>query len=229
MKILASDFDGTLFVSDDKVFKNNIKMINEFRSKNNLFIIITGRGIESIKKEIIKNDIKYDYLICENGAMIFDDKDNILDSTYLDKKDVLEIIKIIEEENLKYIFDTGINYLNNMDMDLSKLACIYIDKTSTKDFIKTKNKVDENTNTYNYISPNWINIVNKKVNKLVSLKKLLKIINQEDNIYTIGDAINDIDMIKEFSGAIMKVHESVLDNLSNKQYSTVSDYIKELI
>ncbi len=229
MKILASDFDGTLFVSDDKVFKNNIKMINEFRSKNNLFIIITGRGIESIKKEIIKNDIKYDYLICENGAMIFDDKDNILDSTYLDKKDVLEIIKIIEEENLKYIFDTGINYLNNMDIDLSKLACIYIDKTSTKDFIKTKNKVDENTNTYNYISPNWINIVNKKVNKLVSLKKLLKIINQEDNIYTIGDAINDIDMIKEFSGAIMKVHESVLYNLSNKQYSTVSDYIKELI
>ena len=41
--------------------------------------------------------------------------------------------------------------------------------------------------------------------------------------------INDIDMIKEFSGAIMKVHESVLYNLSNKQYSTVSDYIKELI
>lgn len=227
--LLASDFDGTLFVEDNKILKENIRQINRFRSKNNIFVIITGRGLYSIKKELIKNDIKYDYLICNNGAMIYDSKDRILSKTYLEEKDIFNIIKIIKRDKLEFIFDIGKGFSDNLDCDLTHISSIYLNKKTVLFPEETLKEIDNKTNTYNYISPNWINITNIKVNKLNSLKDFLEIINYKSLVFTIGDAINDVDMIKEFNGGVMKIHEEELNELTNKNYDNLSDYIKELI
>ena len=227
--LLASDFDGTLFVEDNKILKENIRQINRFRSKNNIFVIITGRGLYSIKKELIKNDIKYDYLICNNGAMIYDSKDRILSKTYLEEKDIFNIIKIIKRDKLEFVFDIGKGFSDNLDCDLTHISSIYLNKKTVLFPEETLKEIDNKTNTYNYISPNWINITNIKVNKLNSLKDFLEIINYKSLVFTIGDAINDVDMIKEFNGGVMKIHEEELNELTNKNYDNLSDYIKELI
>lgn len=227
--LLASDFDGTLFVEDNKILKENIRQINRFRSKNNIFVIITGRGLYSIKKELIKNDIKYDYLICNNGAMIYDSKDRILSKTYLEEKDIFNIIKIIKRDKLEFVFDIGKGFSDNLDCDLTHISSIYLNKKTVLFPEETLKEIDNKTNTYNYISPNWINITNIKVNKLNSLKEFLEIINYKSLVFTIGDAINDVDMIKEFNGGVMKIHEEELNELTNKNYDNLSDYIKELI
>lgn len=227
--LLASDFDGTIFVENKEILNKNIKSINDFRKNKNIFVIITGRGICSIKKELIKNNIKYDYLLCNNGAMIFDNKDNILSKTYLEEENVLKTIDIIKKNNFNFMIDTGLDFINSLDVNTKQIISIYIDKKTVSSPTKTLKEIDNKTNTYNYISPNWINMVNKKINKEKSLKKLLNLINYDGKVFTIGDAINDLDMIKEFDGGIMKIHEKELDLLPNKKYEEFNEYIKELI
>ena len=45
MKIIASDFDNTIyFLDDNEKNKKNINVIQKFISKGNKFIIVTGRN-----------------------------------------------------------------------------------------------------------------------------------------------------------------------------------------
>ena len=50
-KVLVVDYDRTLFINNNDML-NNIKAINNFRSKGNIFVIATGRTYSSLKKEI---------------------------------------------------------------------------------------------------------------------------------------------------------------------------------
>ena len=68
-KVLVVDYDRTLFINNNDML-NNIKAINNFRSKGNIFVIATGRTYSSLKKEIDKHKIQYDYLILNHGALV---------------------------------------------------------------------------------------------------------------------------------------------------------------
>ena len=68
-KVLVVDYDRTLFINNDDVL-NNINSINKFRENGNIFIIATGRTYNSLKKEIDKYNIEYDYLILNHGSLL---------------------------------------------------------------------------------------------------------------------------------------------------------------
>lgn len=53
MKILISDFDGTLFINNE-VTEEAIAKISDFRKKGNIFIISTARNFSTVKKECLK-------------------------------------------------------------------------------------------------------------------------------------------------------------------------------
>lgn len=228
MLLVASDFDGTLYVNDINIINKNIEYINKLRENNHLFAIITGRGL-SIIELLKKYNISYDFLICENGAIIYDNKDNILYSCYLEQDDIDSTIEIIKKYNLKFIIDTGDKYITDLNQKFSNVASIFLDRKTINDVNEMLKIVKENTNTYSYISPNWINIVNMNVNKKKTLEKLETILENKYKICPIGDAINDVEMISFFDGGVMKNHEKELDDLPNKNYDTLADYIKELI
>lgn len=228
MLLVASDFDGTLYVNDINIINKNIEYINKLRENNHLFAIITGRGL-SIIELLKKYNISYDFLICENGAIIYDNKDNILYSCYLEQDDIDSTIEIIKKYNLKFIIDTGDKYITDLNQKFSNVASIFLDRKTINDVNEMLKIIKENTNTYSYISPNWINIVNMNVNKKKTLEKLETILENRYKICPIGDAINDVEMISFFDGGVMKNHEKELDNLPNKNYDTLADYIKELI
>lgn len=67
MKLFVTDFDRTLFV-DRKISSEDINSIKDWQSKGNLFVVATGRDINSINEKIGVYNIKPDYLICNNGA-----------------------------------------------------------------------------------------------------------------------------------------------------------------
>ena len=114
MIILASDFDNTIYYLEDPV-KNqkNIEAIRKFVSAGNTFCIITGRNYTSLKNALNENNIPYTYLICEDGAKIFNSVDYCLDTILLDKKDIEQIVSIIEEHNWEYYLDDGYNKTTN--------------------------------------------------------------------------------------------------------------------
>ena len=227
MKILASDFDDTIYFEDDveKSIKN-IKAIKEFVSFGNSFCIITGRNYSDVKLLLNEYNIPYTYLICEDGAKIFNNMDYCIDTIYMDKELIKEIINILEEYNYDYYLDDGYNKTNNIN-DCVKVVVNCSEKDKQVEIV---NKIKENIKVYVYASKYHINIVNSSVNKANALKRLLNIENLSyNNLHVIGDNSNDYEMVKNFSGAIMKKHHSLLNDLGKKEYNELSDYINDLL
>ena len=227
MKILASDFDDTIYFEDDveKSIKN-IKAIKEFVSFGNSFCIITGRNYSDVKLLLNEYKIPYTYLICEDGAKIFNNMDYCIDTIYMDKELIKEIINILEEYNYDYYLDDGYNKTNNIN-DCVKVVVNCSEKDKQVEIV---NKIKENIKVYVYASKYHINIVNFSINKANALKRLLNIESLSyNNLHVIGDNSNDYEMVKNFSGAIMKKHHSLLNDLGKKEYNELSDYINDLL
>ena len=68
MKLLASDYDNTFYISDEDIVKN-INKVKKFR-KNNIFLIATGRSYEEFMEKDNIYHIPYDYLILNHGTTI---------------------------------------------------------------------------------------------------------------------------------------------------------------
>lgn len=90
--ILASDFDNTIYVEDKNQLQENIKYIKLWM-RENIFVITTGRSYYSIYPLLVKNNIPYNYLICNNGAMVFDANNNIIESNPLPQDEIGKIKK----------------------------------------------------------------------------------------------------------------------------------------
>lgn len=225
MKIIASDFDNTLFVEDEEKFCKNIEAIRKFISYGNLFCIITGRNYPSIKELLLKYEIPYSYLICNDGAKIFNNVDYCFDTTLLDKINIEKIVSVLEQDDCPYYLDDGYNETNNSN-DCVKIA---VEIENLEKAIKTVEKIKEVSDCYIYMSKNYINITDKLANKYYGLVRLF---NKEklslSNLYVIGDEVNDVEMVKKFNSAIMKVHNKCLDCFNKDEYDYLYEYIEEV-
>ena len=138
MKILASDFDETIFYLDKKEQTiKNIEAIRKFADLGNIFCIITGRNYSDLKILIDKYKIPYTYLICEDGAKIFNNVDYCLDTVLLKKEDIEKIIYILKENNCDFYLDDGYNKTFNYN-DCVKIV---INCTNVKEQENLINKI----------------------------------------------------------------------------------------
>ena len=227
MKILASDFDETIYFLDDKdKNKKNATAIKNFIAKGNIFCIITGRNYTDLKLLLTENNIPYSYLICEDGAKIFNNMDYCLETVLLNSKDIEKIVPILEENNCDYYLDDGYNMTNNYN-DCVKVVVNCHDEEEKERMTKI---LKEKINIHIYASRTHINIIDKSVNKENALRKLFNIehLNYND-LHVIGDNDNDYEMLKAFNGGVIKKHHSKLNDLDKKEYETLSDYIEELM
>jgi len=226
MKILASDYDNTLYVKNKKVLKKNIDSVKEFINKKNKFIIITGRSYQGIKNDLIEYDIPYDYLICNDGAKIFDKDDNILKTEVLSEEKIHICQKILDEEKIENYLEDGLKKIDNPD-NCIKIVGIYKDKEDAYRIVET---IKKEADVYAYLSTEHINIIESHVNKCHGLEVLLKKENlTSDKLTVIGDEINDYEMLSKFNGVTMKEHSEVLNELNLKEYDTLYEYIEELL
>lgn len=225
MKILASDFDKTLYIEEkDKLIKN-IEAIKKFIISGNLFCIITGRNYSDLKILLNKYNIPYSYLICQDGAKIYNNMDYCINTVPLDSDVVNEICDLLDSKDYPYYLDDGYNITTNRD-DCVKIVVECNDEVMGKNIIES---IRNNVDVYIYKSNRHVNIVSKDVNKSNSLNKLIELekLNRND-IYVIGDDINDVEMLKDFKGAVMRGHSDSLDNTDKKEYNYLYEYIEEL-
>lgn len=232
-KVLVVDYDRTLFVNNNDML-NNIKAINNFRSKGNIFVIATGRTYSSLKKEIDKYNIQYDYLILNHGALVIKSDNTALFHYKIDKSILLDVNDYLTKLKAKNIFysyyleDT--NDINNPN--ISKLTAKFSSNLdSFKEIIM--NIIKKYNNALNiYFTQNFeIEIISKDTNKSQALNLLMKKANfKKENIYTIGDSYTDIEMIKDYNGSCMDNSIDILKNNKNiVKYKSVSDYINKIL
>lgn len=192
-KLLVSDFDHTLYNDDD--YLKNIKSVNGFVKKGNIFVIATGRNINQIKQGIGDNIINYSHLICNDGGIIFDTEYNVVFRKDIPSPLISPVCEMFRESGIisEYFIDTAYELTKDEYAEANAIIGKFEDE------IKAKALLDKILDKFpiinGYISGNWLNITDKSVSKGNGIKVLNNILNiDEKNIYTIGDTVNDISM-----------------------------------
>lgn len=198
MRLLATDYDNTL-KTNIKNFKINLDAINKFMEQGNKFVIITGRSFEQIQPEIIKYNIKYDYLVCNNGLIIFDKNNKIVKCKLLPINDINFIYTTLSKfPNLKkieaYTYTTTTTELN----EILEFHGEFTNKSSATDYRNKLMYARKHLYCYQDNNHIYISLNTNKANALMFIQKLEKM--QKESIYTIGDDLNDLDMLLYFNG-----------------------------
>ena len=75
--VLGSDYDGTLCRGG--ISELDLEAIRRWRAAGHLFGVISGRGYTSLYHEVsVRNDVPYDFLIGNNGCVIYDGAGKLL-------------------------------------------------------------------------------------------------------------------------------------------------------
>lgn len=146
-KLIAIDLDGTLLNSYGQVSEKNKNAIQKARNEGAQIVLASGRSTNSVKN--IASDLQIEnYIICGNGSLIYDlQKNEIIYDKFIDKKKVLQIIKICEENSIYYNI-----YTENMVIakTLSNNVLFYHQENASKPENK-KTKINLVQDIYQYV------------------------------------------------------------------------------
>lgn len=224
MKILASDYDGTISINET-VSNCALEAIHEWRSRGHLFGLATGRDIRMTMKAINENQIPYDFLVCNNGCVGYDRTGRELFSDYIPMDYIYELIDspwiarsryiVLADQHGRYVYDNNFSpdgyhdqfYTDVLtDGDLHAGRQFYQMDTryvSPEEMAFISERLQEDFGGRLFINPNidTIDLTPLGVNKKTGLIKLCRHLElPENNIITIGDGQNDFDMIGHFRG-----------------------------
>lgn len=250
VKILGSDYDGTLKVNG-KVSSKNKKMIKKWREQGNLFGIVTGRSTSTIRKEIEEEKLEIDFLVCNNGGVILDRNLEIEQILFLDFKIAQEIISYVDTISCNgYVLNDGIHRVRvskktKQDDLHNAVSTITIEEILASKKIAQivvgfeKQELANNFATYinqtfgefaeAFTNLDCVDIVPKGASKETGLRYIAKREHVlEEDIYSIGDSFNDICMIQAFQGATLHHAFEEMKATTNVVVSDVAEYISLL-
>ena len=236
MKLLVTDYDGTLFI-DESDIKENIKHLKKWQENGNLIMISTGRSYPSIKNQVDIYNIPYDYLSCADGSIIYDKNSHIL-KMYEMNKEIVETFKKFYQglnyEEIQFSYPTGYaNILLNNKNLLGINICLsnenYTKKTVNDFDLMSKKYPDYHFLKYMHTNFSYLCIKPKGIDKSSTVDYLKDELNlNENDIYIIGDSDNDVEMIKKYHGVGMNISCPSILNIVKKLYPSVRDFIEDI-
>lgn len=249
--LFASDYDGTITV-DGIVPNYNHEAIRRFRKTENLFCVVTGRGYSAFLPEKEKNNLDYDLLSCNNGAILYDKNGNVVYQKEFAEADAKKIIDFLKEESKARTI--GICSPTEICYAIEKEGCklpdyIPISKVDPDNFLKNRitglfsvyDNTDDMMNARNKMaaisdcceilvsSPVSIDIGPKGVDKGLTVRELKKIYSD----YTVcvsGDSPNDIPMfLNEKNSFVVAAGSDELKEVASFEIESLSDVLNEIV
>ncbi len=240
--ILFSDFDRTLFFRDEPEKTNtNIEAIRKWKNAGHDFCIATGRSYPSVTEETPAMKELCDYYIVDCGSILLDRSANILRSTSFEPEIVSRMLKTFEyfpETPFVVYFTQNSEEYSRPDADITKLQF----------WFKDTRLIPVATNAlsllpvfafYSISSPDrpieaghrgFVEVSPKTAGKSDAINYLVQTRNyQPANIITVGDSENDISMINDYNGYMVK--GSIIDQSGGNFKSTpsVAELVKSLL
>ena len=242
MKIIATDYDGTL--NHNGIDERKINAIALWRKSGNLFGIVSGRGVKSLFDVIKDKAFEYDFLIANNGAVICDKSLNILTETKCDgsiiKPFIIDLFSwgcpfVNVDSAESYMTKADINDIEKGDYLLKKLPEItYFNQMNTmleneSEAEKIVLKIEEKYK--DILTPlqngQCIDIVPFGVNKANGIYGLLDVVGGKyEDVIAVGDNINDTHMIKEFRSYAMENGVDKIKALANYVTKGIAELIE---
>jgi len=242
MKLLVSDFDGTLY-QDKGITKYTQTQIRNWQSEGNYFIIATGRDLPSITEKIRNYEVYPDFIIGNNGATI--NKaiiSKLQDTSYyslidriINSKDSFQEIKIsyIIRGNIHTkkcavkvweLKDFQLFFSEHEVIQLTIKACSVDEATQ---FITT-NSAD--FPVFSFLKNiDTIDIVDSSINKLFTIQQMENDLGiPGKDIFTIGDGLNDLQMITNYQSATFPWANNELIKNAEFKVHNVGEFIKQI-
>lgn len=250
MKLAATDFDGTFAPHRQPVPASNLEAVTKWQSAGNLFGICTGRGLSLIEFELRKYpELHPDYLVCNNGAVIVNDKREILSSLCFPEKLVKELLhlplirrtknpmRLLTETDM-YLLDTGSDIEFGLVIPMETLTFDTAESMEKVVQISMRCKSVEEAEAVTAevkkacpilignINRNYIDFNLKEANKRDGLRRLLEKTGwQPEETLFIGDDQNDLPAVKYFHGYTVETAEPFMKEAAAKVYSSVGDML----
>lgn len=107
-KMLASDLDGTLLFKG-KVSEENKDALKKLKKDGGIFSISTGRPYNDVKGIVDILDVEPDYIIVTNGALILNNKEEIIHKKELNHDIIRKVLEDTKNVRLSVSVETGFN------------------------------------------------------------------------------------------------------------------------
>ena len=228
MKILVSDFDDSFYTKDYSI-EEAVKKIKEFRNKGNKFILATGRSVTNLLKELSNYDpYIYDYLLCNDGSIIYDSNLSELFRDDLIHENRHGIVMMLNASDAvtKVTIDNGYDFLENPDSEGVRLIGT-LNTEKRDEAVKLLNEVLDKYKDYTgYLSNYYMMILNNYMDKGYALNKLCELENlNKDDIYTLGDEVNDYQLVRDFKGYAIEGANKILDKVKTGTVKNIGELI----
>lgn len=245
MKIIASDYDGTLNHGgiDDK----KRETIKEWREKGNKFGIVSGRITDDLLRIYKKDKLELDFLLACNGAVILTTDGKILKEDRIDGdilKPILDFIFSLGadwaaiQSDRSYIIDENDNDRLPDEFTRKTLPDLkYFNQISTiledeEEALMVTNAIKEQFG--DKLNPlqngRCIDIVSVTMNKAKGLYDYLELVGGKyEDMITVGDNINDTHMIKEFRSYAMANGVQSIKDIADYETLGITELIEREI
>lgn len=249
MRIAVSDYDGTLY-RNNLILPKDIEAISEWRKAGNKFGFATGRDLSLITYDINKWGIPFDFLVCDNGAVLYDERLNMLQCISIPDGMIRELLlhpsalasthyQFCIEGKLKLYIRSEKSIFRKISapfsevsfeesLELKNIQQISFGYTSEEEYKKHsdrltvvfKDKLSLNFNTV------YIDINKDGVNKLSGIKNLISIKGwPSEGLIAIGDGENDLPMIRHFGGFSIAGAKNNIINEASGEFKSVGDML----
>lgn len=247
MKIIGSDYDGTLNHGGIDEKKKNA--IEKWRSAGNLFALVSGRGPREVIELYKEKQFGCDYLIANNGAVILKTDGTSVFEAHCDSSLAVPLLEHLFRlgcawahvqtafecrvfadvkdcsEPCHYTLDTmpEIPYFTQINTQLPTFEeSARVTASVREAFGKELNPLQNGE---------CLDIIRADMNKAKGLYVLMDFVGaKHGDIITVGDNINDRDMIAEFRSYAMETGVDEIKNLADFVVPEVTDLIeKELV
>lgn len=224
-KLIALDMDGTLLREDKTISATTKKAIDRAREKGVKVVLASGRPLDGLKSYLAELDLigEEEYVLSFNGALVQNTKTKeIIAKTALDGRDVKYLYNISREigVNIHAFLSSGLatpkmSRYTELEADINKIEVNLVDFNTVDDNDEVakimmidepeileegiKKLPQEVYEKYTVVrsAPYFLEFLNKASNKGEGVKALADHLGIEPKeIICIGDAGNDLDMIK---------------------------------
>lgn len=251
MKILASDFDNTLFFSDG-VHKEDVEAIRTFQKQGNLFGLCTGRQLEGIKypfggdREHPLTEIDFDFYITLSGGVIFNKKEEIIFEKSIPMNIVREISEVIpvymsivyKDEIYMYrpkgeIWGTTIDSLDELSFKDTDAFSFHFPEGDLED---AKRAMDYINKHYSdtcaaFQNKNHVDVCGVGCSKGTGVNHVVDYFNiNESDVYGIGDSWNDLPLLDSVKhGYTFTYAPNEVKDKAEKVVESLSEAIQDIL
>ncbi len=250
MKVLACDYDGTLNIAG-VVSKENLEAIDAWRAAGNLFGMVSGRYLRYLREFMDKDNVPYDFLIGNNGAVISDENGKASECIGISVHTVEQLlckIRGYDPSHISVSFDEGSVRVMPDSRVFVRDAALIIDGnriqevtqlhasfTRAEDAFSVRNACEADFgNEVQCIMPSiqGIDFISTRAGKAVGLRRLIELRGIcPDIILTVGDGENDLAMLTapDFLGYAMKTSMPVVLERVSRRTESVAALIGEYL